>query len=685
MRSTRRSPVVWRTLGFVVLVFCCEPSNSTAVEPPSDRSLPWSFRPLADPAVPAVNDAAWPRGAIDRFLLARLEAQRLAPNPDADRRTLLRRLAFDLTGLPPTQKELAAFVDDPDRDDDAWQRAVDRYLASPHFGERWGRHWLDLARYADNTGRAWNAPLNYAWRYRDWVIDALNEDMPYDRFLTEQLAGDVLPAANAAERRKHLIATGLLAVGPHDLQNLSYEQFKFDVIDDQIDVVTRGVLGLSISCARCHDHKYDPIAMRDYYALAGVFQGIRMLPGVAHQRDSGRQGYVHPGSLISLPDIDASSDAWTTAAAVQPPRLPPGVHSMSDYQDQWRTGLRDIRFTTAPNVAMGVLADEPRDCAIRLRGEPWDLGDVVPRADLRIPGLPPGPQVANDSDGRLELARWLTCDQQPLTPRVMANRVWQHLFGVGLVRTVDDFGANSEPPTHPELLDHLAWQFRRDGWSIKRLIRSIVSSRAYRMSSATQDAAREVDGVNALLWRMNVRRLEFEPLRDALLDAAGRLSVDRPVGIQVAGIGGKSSKSQVHSLLPLDSPYRTVYLPVLRAKLDDALATFDFPDPCLLQGQREVTTVAPQALFFLNSPFVIQCADDMADRLLHYAGEADAERVDWIYRRLFARPAEPDEVQSATALVHKLQPPSDGESADRYRWSAVIQALFASAEFRYLR
>jgi hypothetical protein len=660
--------------------------KTAASKQADDESLPWAFCPLTSPAVPPVKDAAWARDDLDRFVLAKLEAKGLQPNPDADRRTLLRRVAFDLIGLPPTQKELAAFVDDPAGDDEALARAVDRYLAYPQFGERWGRHWLDVARYADNTGRAWNAPLTYAWRYRDWVIDAFNRDLPYDQFITQQLAGDLLPAATADERRSQLIATGFLAVGAHDLQNLSYDQFKFDVIDDQIDVTTRAVLGLSISCARCHDHKYDPVTMRDYYALAGVFQSLQMLPGVAHQRESGGEGYVHPSRLLVLPAASASASQWSLAdAARETMALPPGVHSMGDYQDQWRTGERDIRFTTADNVAMGVVAAEPRDCAIRLRGEHWDLGEDVPRGDLHIPGLPRGPQVAGDSGGRLELARWLTSDEQPLAPRVITNRVWRHLFGAGIVRTVDDFGANSEPPTHPELLDHLAWRLRADGWSLKRLIRSIVLSRSYRMSSASQAAAQEADPANSLLWRMNVRRLEFEPLRDALLDAAGTLTLERPEGIQVAGIGGKSSKSQVRSLLPIDAPYRTVYLPVLRAKLPDEFTTFDFPDPCLLQGQREVTTVAPQALFFLNSALVVDCARGMADRLLKAEIEVDAARVDWIYRRLFARPAGSEEVAAALALVNQLEPPASQQASQSYRYRTLIQALFASAEFRYLR
>jgi len=626
-----------------------------------------------------VQDASWSRADLDRFILAKLEQNGIAPNPDADRRTLLRRVSFDLTGLPPTQKELAEFVDDPASDDVAFAKAVDRYLRSEHFGERWGRHWLDVARYADSTGRVWNAPFTYAWRYRDWVIDAFNADLPYDQFVTQQLAGDLLPAQTSQQARAQQIATGFLAIGSHDLQNLSYDQFKFDVIDDQIDATTRAILGLSVSCARCHDHKYDPVTMKDYYALAGVFRSLQLMPGVAHQREMAADGYLSPSRLVALP---AANDPLSKSRVSV--TLPPGVHSMNDYQDEWRTGLRDIRFTTASNVAMGVIADEPRDCEILLKGEAYDPGELVARGDWRIPGLPAGPRVAANSGGRLELARWLTLDEQPLTPRVMANRVWQHLFGAGIVRTVDDFGINSEAPTNRELLDHLAWTFRNEGWSVKKLIRTIVLSRAYRQSSASQPAGQANDGANALTWRMNLKRLELEPLRDSLLEIAGNLELDRLEGIQIAGIGGKSQQSQVRSLLPFHSSYRTVYLPVIRAKLPDEFTTFDFPDPCLLQGQREVTTVAPQALFFLNSPFVIDCANDTAERMLDITS-TEQERVDWIYRRLFARPATAAEATAAIKLVRDLQPGANVRDEAVYRWSALVQALFASAEFRYLK
>jgi hypothetical protein len=637
--------------------------------------LSWSFKPLAKPTPPAVKNTAWARNDLDRFILTRLETAGLKPNPDADRPTLLRRTAFDLTGLPPSEKELAAFMRDPASDDEAFARVVDRYLASSRFGERWGRHWLDVVRYADSVGRTFNPPFTYAWRYRDYVIDALNKDKPYDRFITEQLAGDLLPARTVAEQRENLTATGFLAIGSHDLQGSNREQFTLDCIDDQIDVITRTMMGLTINCARCHDHKYDPVSMRDYYALAGIFYSTRILPGVSWY---GRgNGYVDHEKLVVLPVAQGNR--------IVKPAIVPGVHSMDDYNEIWRQGKRDIRYTTDPNLAMGVSEDEIEDCAIRLKGDPADLGPVPPRGDLQIAGLPPLPKVAKGASGRLELARWMTSPDHPLTARVMANRIWLHLFGRGLVAAADDFGVMSEPPSHPELLDHLARQFISDGWSTKRLIRSIMLSRTYRQSSAGNSASQARDAENNLYWRMNLRRLEVEAIRDAILMSAGELRDDRPEGIQVTGIGGKSRLSTVHSLLDIDAPYRTIYLPVLRSYLPALYDTFDFPDPCQIKGQREVTTVAPQALFLLNSDFVMSCARDAAEKLVADVGNKDADAVRLAYQRLLGRSPEKEEIAAALALMAGVQPPSSTRDGDSYRWSVFVQALMACAEFRYLQ
>lgn len=626
----------------------------------------WAFQPIRSPQLPAVEDSNWKRADLDRFILARLEQTGLRPNPDADRHTLIRRIAFDLTGLPPTPDEIRSFVGDSASLDVALPRVVDAYLASPRFGERWGRHWLDVARYADSVGRNWNAPFTYAWRYRNYVIDSFNKDKPYDRFITEQLAGDLMPANDQSLRREQLVATGFLALGPTDIIVPEGEQLAMDRIDEQIDVTTRTILGLTVSCARCHDHKYEPITMRDYYAMAGIFYSTETLSG---QR---RGNYVADDDLRILPSSQGST------------KPVPGVHSMSDITREFSSGgWREVLYTTDPNLAMGLLEGRTRDCPIRIDGDFYKQGPVPARGDFNIAGLGGLRGISPTASGRLQLAEWMVSPDNPLTARVMANRIWLHLFGRGLVPSVDNFGVSGEAPTHPELLDHLAASLQQT-WSIKSLIRQIVLSRTYRQDSTSQLAAQRLDPGNALYWRMNVKRLEMEAVRDAMLQAAGRLSFQRPVGIQVAGTGGKGRWGATRSLLTIDAPYRTVYLPVLRALMPEMYQTFDFPNPTQIKGQREVTTVAPQALFLMNSDFAARSSQDMAIRLLENPALSDTEGVRSIYLQLLGRPAVDEEVQESMRFLQQLTPASTSRNSDVYRWSALIQALMISGEFRSL-
>ncbi len=664
-----RCMVSFRVLGIAVATLGLLVDLASAASPQS-KSLPWSFKPIANPKPPQVSQANWARDDLDRFVLATLEQQKLVPNRDADRYVLMRRVTLDLTGLPPSEDQIAAFLADRSNDDQALAKVVDRLLTSPRFGERWARHWLDVVHYADSAGRTFNPPLTYAWRYRDYVIDAFNQDKPYDRFVLEQLSGDLLPAKTLAERRENLVATGMLALTAFDLQALDSRQYEMDCIDDQIDVLSRTFLGLTIACARCHDHKYDPVSTRDYYALAGIFYSSRSRPGVSY-RGSGN-GYVDHEELITLPIA-----LGTKAVAA---KLVPGVHSMNDYNDEWRTGKRNIRYTTDPNLCIGLADDEINDCAIRVKGDPHDHGETPSRGDLRIPALPRMTRPGSQSSGRLELAKWITSRDHPLTARVITNRVWQHLFGRGLVSTSDDFGVMSEPPSHPELLDFLSRRLMDQGWSLKKLIRSIVLSRTYRLSSDTVGTtAKDTDADNRYYWRANLRRLEFEPLRDSLLFVAGRLSFDRPEGVQVTGIGGKSNKTSVASVLDLDDSCRTVYLPVIRSRLPDSYGTFDFPDPCQIVGQREVTTVAPQALFFMNNRLVSNCAAEVVDELAKSAKPNDAARVNSLYLRLLGRPATADELRDVAGLLPSLA------SSPAENWTTLVQALLCSAPFRYVR
>jgi len=646
-----------------ILLLCALGGLAVPASAEDASSLPWSFVPIKKPAIPAVKNSAWLKDGVDVFILARLEAAGLAPNPDADRATLLRRVAFDLTGLPPTPEELSAFLRDPAPDDIAYAKVVDRLLASPRFGERWGRHWLDVVHYADSVGRTWNAPFLYAWRYRDWVIDAFNADMPFSTFAAEQLAGDLLPAKTVAEKRSQLTGTGFLTLSALPLPEYGSEQFALDRVDDQIDVTTRSFLGLTMACARCHNHKTDPIQQRDYYALAGIFYSTETLSG-------GQRGrYVDPELLQHLP-----ADAATSARASSGPVAPGAKSNISG-------GAMDAKgfYQTDFNVAMGVAEGGVRDCAIRLKGEPNRTGDTPKRGDLRLSGLPRVAPVAEKESGRLELAQWIASSSNPLTARVAVNRLWLHLFGRGLVATPDDFGITGEKPSHPELLDHLAARFMEGGWSVKKLLRALVLSHTYRESSTAEPLRMKADGANELFWRMNPKRLEVEAIRDSMLQISGRLSFERPAGIQIAGNGGKGKVAPTRALLDESSPYRTVYLPVLRDLQPELYKIFDFPEPTQVKGQREVTTVPAQALFFLNSRFAMETARAASERLLGDTSLHDDDaRLSRAYVMLFGRPPSVDELGDAREFLAVL---NDSPSA---RWSALLQALMASSEFRYV-
>ena len=633
---------------------------------------PWAFAPVRKPAAPKVAGLAWCRDAVDLFVLSKIEAKKLTPNPDADRSTLLRRATFDLTGLPPTPEEIDAFVRDPAPDDQAFARVLDRLLAAPRFGERWARHWLDVVHYADSVGRTMNATFPYAFRYRDYVIDAFNQDKPYRRFVAEQVAGDLLPAKTTEERRENLIATGFLALGSMDLTDAGGEQFAMDRVDDQIDVTTRAVLGLTVSCARCHDHKTDPIAQRDYYALAGIFYSSETWPGVAGKGQLGPNGYVDEDRLVKLPALTAT--AGPTGARARSA----SAAGADEMMDTARAKGYPTTFIFRPDRAMGVLEGEPQNCALRVKGDPHDRGETPPRGAFAVPGLQPVPAIPEKASGRLQLAQWLTAPENPLTARVFVNRVWQHLFGRGLARTVDDFGLTGEAPSHPELLDHLATRFAEGGWSVKKLLRALMLSRTYRLSSAGDPAREKVDDGSGLFWRAMPRRLELEPLRDSLLFASGTLTLERPAGIQVAGFGGKGRESWARSLMPETAPVRTIYLPVLRSLLPSMHELFDFPDPSQIKGQREVTTVASQSLFLMNNALVEKAARTLAAEVLAAKARDDGARVELAWLRVLGRRPSADERTDAQRFLGSLA----GEA--EYRWATFLQALFASAEFRYV-
>ncbi|HVX14249.1 MAG TPA: DUF1549 domain-containing protein [Pirellulales bacterium] len=658
----------------------------------------WSFRLPIKTTPPAVQNVDWPRGEIDRFLLAALESKDLVPVADANRARLLRRVTFDLVGLPPTPDELDAFL--ADESTDALTTVVDRLLASPRFGERWARHWLDVARFAESSGKT-NFTYPQAWRYRDWAIASFNADKPYDRFVREQIAGDLLPAQDDRQRADQIVATGFLALGSkaHDAENRG--QFVLDVIDEQIEATTRAFLGLTVACARCHDHKRDPIPQRDYYALSGIFRSTQTCSGTL----AGVFPNFNASPLVELPEganVHAAVLPLTTEQrATMEQRLaglvrerdaiPPGeanrdrLRRSNSMISTLRYRLLIDRPAGAPRAfAMGVRErDEPVDSPLYVRGELDQPGAIVPRGLVQVLCDESSPPIVQGS-GRRELADWIASTKNPLTARVIVNRIWLHLFGRGLVPTPDNFGAAGAAPTNRELLDTLAVDLMADGWSIKRLIRRIVLSRAYGLDSAFDPQSFAVDPDNELVWRMSKRRLDAEALRDSLLAAAGRLTGQPPIGSSVARTGeGLAFFVRVAGLDALDT-HRSVYLPVVRDQVLESLSLFDFADPSLVTGERAATTGPAQALYFLNSPFVIQQSGALADRVLSQENDGP-RRVDLAYRFVLARA--PTESERSRALLFVQQGAAREGSPDvgeREAWAEFCQALFASAEFRYV-
>ncbi|MBI3463479.1 MAG: DUF1549 domain-containing protein, partial [Planctomycetes bacterium] len=491
----------------------------------------WSFQPVRDPAVPPVRDGSWPLNEIDCFILAKLESSGMRPAPAADKRTLIRRATFDLTGLPPTPEEVDAFL--ADESPTAFASVVDRLLASRHYGERWGRHWLDVVRYADTSGCNGDFPIPQAYRYRNYVIDSFNEDKPYDQFLREQIAGDLLPSCSEEERYEQIVATGYLAIS----RRFSSVAEEFHLtLDDTIDNFGKAMLGLSVSCARCHEHKFDPIPQEDYYALHGIFESTKYaFPGTEiyrHQQDltplvprERIERELRP-FLERMVELDAEilrtySPVETLDAGKEKDALKAKVKKLQAERDELLKKLPE--FPKAFAASEGT----PVDSHVQIKGDPKNLGSEVPRRFLQVLGgqrLPP----EEKGSGRVQLAAWVTAPANPLTARVMVNRVWLHHFGQGIVRTPDDFGTRGAVPAYTELLDWLATRFAESGWSIKSLHRRIMFSRAYQVASIENADYRRRDPSNELQWTFNRRRLSAEELRDAILAVSGAL--DRSPG-----------------------------------------------------------------------------------------------------------------------------------------------------------
>ena len=834
----------------------------------------WSYKPLQNVPVPAVKDAKWARGDIDRFVLAKLDGAKLAPASDADPVTLVRRVYFDAWGLPPTPAQIDAFLTDVSAHqgdlNHALEKLVDQLLASPHFGERWGRHWLDVARYAESlTLRGF--VLKDAWRYRDYVIDAFNQDMPFDQFVREQLAGDLLVEADDSldVKRRKLIATSFLALGNTNLEEQDKKTLVMDVVDEQLETVCKAFLAQTIGCARCHDHKFDPIPTRDYYALAGIFKNSKTLehsnvskwmevalPMTAEQeaeikkhtaqvsamkqeieqlkklvkgddksaaakanpkekKDSKRgsiaiadlpgivvddtqakkvgdwtssafskpfvgEGYVHDGnkekgaktltfdpdlpttgkyevrlaysgdsgraskvpvtvfsadgektilvdqseegpideifvslgqyrfevggqSFVLISNEDTSGHVTADAVVFIPveklaelekakketpkadtPSIVPSTATvetakphpaqMQARMKQLEDDLKSLEKTGPKRDTVITVVEEAKieNARVHIRGSVQTLGDVVPRGFLQVAtyGSPSLPDERHS--GRRELADWLVQRDNPLTARVMVNRVWHWLFGSGLVRTTDNFGSTGEVPSHPELLDHLAQRFIADGWSVKRLVRELVLSRTYRQSSQATAEQLAADPENRLFAHTNRRRLEGECLRDAILLASGRLKTEG---------GGPSfdlALSADFGFTHQDSR-RTVYSPAFRNARIELVEVFDAADPSTVTGKRNTSTVAPQALFLLNHPFVLDESKAASKRLLEIPNQSDSERLQSAYRHVLGRV--PSSAEHEIALRFIRDRSADPQSA----YAALFQTLWASIDFRFVK
>ena len=810
----------------------------------------WAFQPISKPLIPDVSNKSWVNNDVDRFILAKLEERGLDPVADTNRESLLRRLTFDLTGLPPTPKQMELYL--PDGSDDATERLIDRLLDSPRYGERWGRHWLDVVRFAESSGGGRTLLFPDAWRYRDYVIQAFNQDLPFDEFVKEQIAGDLLPTKGRIDRQRKIVATGFLMLGPTNYEMQDKDILEMDVVDEQLDTMGKAMLGMTIGCARCHDHKFDPIPTRDYYALAGILKSTHTLKhsnvstwntvelplpeeeetsiNAARQKLKTAEEKLAAANAelkkltgessgstksVDMSDLDGvivdSTDAevvgkWKNSTSV-------GRYVGSDYihDDNAGKGEKSVKYSvmlpetgryevfatysTGDNRASKVpyrirhrggetvatinqrkkpsrdglmeslgifefdhqekvsvllmttgtddgfvIADaiiwkpiagdteqqvvqsqgpavdaenealkaeieaaksevnrlnnevkairkaipkrpvamaprdveKPADIHVAVRGMTHQKGDLVPRGVLEIATWKGMPEVNKGTSGRLELAQWLASEKNPLTARVIANRVWYWIMGRGIVASVDNFGSTGNRPTHPLLLDYLASFLIENNWSIKALVREIVSSRVYQLSSIATEEALQKDPGNLCYGRRERKRLLAEDIRDAMLMAAGNLDFS---------IGGPTIKKGTSSEYgyQFEGRRRSVYVPVFRNRLPQIFEVFDFADPNIQGGQRATSNVASQALLMMNQPFVIEQASDAAKRLENVKLDGNDAMLKQAYAEVLGRRPTEQERLVMMELLAVTDP--DRETS---QWASVYQLLFQCIDFRYL-
>jgi hypothetical protein len=710
----------------------------------------WAFQPVANPAAPGVKDTAWAKDPVDRFLLAKLEAKGLKPAGDADRHTWIRRVSLDLTGLPASAEEVLAFAND--NSDSAHAKVVDRLLASPAYGERWARHWLDLTGYADMIGTSNEVFAEHAWRYRDYLIQAFNQDKPFDLFIKEQLAGDLMPASSPEQRASQLVATGFLMVGDLEIVNPDKAKMETDHIDTQLIKIGGAFLGMTMGCARCHDHKFDPVGLEDYYGMAGmlrsspssgkmvgfgVWSTIRSVPlpeSPTQLTERQKAEADHAAKLAAMKADQAKlteenkaivaklaalgkatqaktavpADKATPVATTPPPKPSPEQDALTKRRDEIAALLKtkgsEIQhaefFKSKAPKAFAMQDDaKPADMPIYVRGNPYAPAAVVPRGALRVASWDKFPAIPAGQSGRLQLAEWIADRRNPLTARVTVNRLWQKLFGEGLVRSVDYFGERGERPSHPELLDHLATRFMADGWSQKRFLRGLVLSHTYRLTSANHAEGLSLDPENRLFWRMNRQRLEAEAIRDSLLKVSGELAtksggpslaleiIENTGALAAAGINPPSYHHRKSR--PSQEFERTVYLPVMRngpSSADKIRSFFDFADPAGITGQRNQTVMPTQSLFLLNNDLVRKRAGSLAKQLIDAHANEDA-RLESLWLRAWNRPITAEERTNARNFLQEITPllkkPRAPEALEAARWQELCHSLLASNAFIY--
>ena len=640
-----------------------------------DREF-WAYKVPVKPSVPTIA-GKWAYNDLDRFVLANLKANKIQPVRDADKRTLQRRVTFDLTGLPPTPRETAAFLADTSRD--AYPRLVERLLASKAYGERWGRIWLDVVRYSDTASNSADFPIPDIYKYRDYVVQSFHEDKPYDRFIREQIAGDLLPSATEAEHWRNTIATGYLAD-----TNITE-----DPVSDAVDNIGHAFLGTTIACARCHDHKFDPVPTADYYGIYGVLASTHFATtGTEEVRYQRGLIYRDPKVVDSQPYKDFEEQLKPIADSIAAVITLPYFDDILPALQARRMAL----FQNAPRfeTAYAVSENKPHDERIQRYGSKKDLGEEVPRHFLEVLGnasLPAGTK----GSGRLEMANWIASPQNPVTARVMVNRIWQGHFGRGIVATPNDFGSRGGPPSNQPLLDYLATEFVQQGWSIKAIHRMILLSHTYQLSSDSSPAAEQIDAENRLLWRHSRTRMDAEELRDTMLATSGKLD-PTPAGPQPFPPEAEwnySGHAPFHAVY--ETNRRTLYVMAQRSRRHPYLGLFDGANPSASIATRETSVTPLQALYFMNASFPKDCASALAKEL-DLPSISGKEQVGLAFLKIYGRPPDAQEAEASTQFLHqaeeiyRAQAPGqqDHPKAHTEALGNLIQALYASNEFMFI-